>query len=93
MAQVSVRIPAPLRKFTATKSAVTLEGATVGAVLTALATQFDGLKPTIYDGAGNLRNFINVFVGEQNIRDAQGLDTPVTEGAEISIVPAIAGGR
>ncbi len=90
---VSVRIPAPLRKFTAGKPSVEIDGTTVKQVLVNLTERHSEIRTTLFDGSGTLRSYVNVFVGEQNIRDLQGLDTPVDGTKEVSIVPAIAGGR
>ncbi len=88
----TVRIPTPLRKLTEGKEEVPSAGATVRAVLDDLDRQHPGIKARICDDAGAVRKFINVFAGEDDIRFLQGLDTPVADRDEISIVPAIAGG-
>ena len=88
----TVRIPTPLRKLTAGNEEVACAGATVGQVLADLERQFPGLKERICDDAGKLRRFVNVYVGDEDIRFQRDLDTPVSDGAELSIVPAIAGG-
>ena len=89
---VHVKIPTPLRKFTADKDTVSADGPTVGAVLKAIDANHPGLWAKICDDQGKVRRFINVYAGEDDIRFLQGLDTPVAEGGEISIVPAVAGG-
>lgn len=88
----NVRIPTPLRKLTDGKAEVTASGATIRAVIDDLDRQHPGIKARICDDAGAVRKFINVFANEEDIRFLQGLDTPVGERDEISIVPAIAGG-
>ena len=88
----TVRIPTPLRKLTEGKEEVPSAGATIRAVIDDLERQHPGIKARICDDSGAVRKFINVFAGEEDIRFLQGLDTPVAESAEISIVPAIAGG-
>ena len=90
---ITVKIPTPLRKFTADKDAIVVEAATVGAALDALEGPAPGLRAKIIDDAGKVRRFINVYAGEDDIRFLDGLNTPVRDGAEISIIPAIAGGR
>ncbi|MCA9687355.1 MAG: MoaD/ThiS family protein [Myxococcales bacterium] len=88
----TVRIPTPLRKYTEGKEDVVLAGATVRELLDALQTAHDGIGERIRDDKGEVRRFINVFVGDEDIRFMQGLDTPVGDNDEISIIPAIAGG-
>jgi molybdopterin synthase sulfur carrier subunit len=90
---VSVRIPTPLRKYTAGQDLIAVEGATVGAALTDLGQRHPDLRPRLYDDAGNLRRFINIFANNEDIRFLDGPDTALKAGDEISLVPAIAGGR
>lgn len=87
-----VRIPTPLRKYTQGQEAVTVSAATVAAVIDALEAQHPGLRERILDEKGGVRRFVNIFVGEDDIRFLKQLDTPVSDTTEISIVPAIAGG-
>ena len=87
-----VRIPTPLRKLTNGAEEVSAAGATVGAVLGDLERQYPGLKERLLDDKGAVRRFVNIFAGEEAIRYLQGLETPVADTAELSIVPAIAGG-
>lgn len=89
---VSVRIPTTLRTLTAGKSEVTLEGATVGEVLTNLDGAHPGFNERILDDEGNLRRFVNVFVADEDVRFLKGLQTPVPAGETVSIIPAVAGG-
>ena len=89
---ISVRIPTPLRKFTGGAESVTASGATVAAVVQDVESRHPGLKERICDDAGKVRRFVNVYVNGEDIRFLGSLDTPVKEGDEISIVPAIAGG-
>lgn len=89
---ISVRIPTPLRKFTAGAESVTASGATVGALVADVESRHPGLKERICDDAGKVRRFVNVYVNGEDIRFLGSLDTPVKDGDEISIVPAIAGG-
>lgn len=89
---VSIKIPTPLRKLTADKDVVQVSGTTVGAALKAADSAHPGLWAKVCDDEGKVRRFINVYAGDEDIRFLQGLDTPIKDGEEISIVPAIAGG-
>jgi sulfur-carrier protein len=89
---VSVRIPTTLRTLTAGKSEVSLEGSNVRDVLTRLDQTHPGFADRLLDDDGNLRRFVNVFVADDDIRFLEGLDTPVPDGSEVSIIPAVAGG-
>ena len=88
----TIRIPTPLRKFTAGNSEVEGEGGTVREIFDNVENSHGGLKEKIFDDAGEIRRFINVFVNGEDVRHAEGLDTPVKDGDEVSVVPAIAGG-
>jgi molybdopterin synthase sulfur carrier subunit len=88
---VTVKIPTQLRSLTGNEAETTVEGATVGAALDALYDRYDGLRDRITED-GELRRFVNVYVGGEDIRFGDGLDTPVSEGDEITILPAVAGG-
>lgn len=89
---VKVLIPTPLRAFTDKQDAVFLEGATVGELLGRLTTQHAHLKKHLYADNGTLRNFVNVYVNNEDIRYLKNEATPVTEGDVVSIIPSIAGG-
>jgi molybdopterin converting factor small subunit len=89
---VTVRIPTQLRTLTGGEAQVDLEGATVAEVLKALDAAHPGFAERLFDDGGGLRRFVNVFVAEEDIRFLQGVDTPVTDGQTLSIVPAVAGG-
>ena len=89
---ISVRIPTPLRKFTGGAESVAASGSTIAAVVQDLETRHPGLKERICDDNGKIRRFVNVYVNGDDIRFLDNLQTPVKEGDEISIVPAIAGG-
>jgi molybdopterin synthase sulfur carrier subunit len=89
---IHVKIPTPLRKFTAGQASVAVEGATVGEALKALDTAHSGLWDKVIDARGKVRRFINVYAGDEDIRFLDGLETAVADGAELSIIPAIAGG-
>jgi molybdopterin converting factor small subunit len=69
-----------------------VEGSTVGEVLKALDAAHPGFADRLFDESGALRRFVNVFLAEEDVRFLEGLDTPVTEGQTLSIVPAVAGG-
>jgi molybdopterin converting factor small subunit len=88
----TIKIPTPLRAYTAGQAVITVSGTTIAEVLDDLAVQHPGLKQHLFDG-NELRNFVNVFVGENNARDLQGLDTPVKDEDALRIIPSIAGGR
>ena len=88
----TVRIPTQLRTLSAGASEVTLEGATLGELLKALDAAHPGFADRLFDGSGKLRRFVNVYVAEEDVRFLQGLETPIAEGATVSIVPAVAGG-
>ena len=89
---VSVKVPTPLRKFTAGAESVEGSGDTVGALMDDLEGRHPGLKERICDEQGMVRRFVNLYVNGDDIRFLQKLDTQVKDGDEISIVPAIAGG-
>ncbi len=89
----TVRIPTPLRKYTKGKEEVTAAGATVGEILADLEKSHPGIRERICDDTGAVRRFVNIFANAEDIRFLQNLDTPVKDSDEISIVPAIAGGR
>ena len=89
----TVRIPTPLRKLTNGLEEVQAGGATIAAVITQLESQYPGIKERICDDQGKVRRFVNIFANDEDIRFLQNLDTPVKDSDEISIVPAIAGGR
>ena len=89
---VTVRVPTTLRTLTAGASEVSVEGATVGEVVSALEGSYPGFRDRLLDENGKLRRFVNVFVSDDDVRFLQGLDTPVPAGETVSIVPAVAGG-
>lgn len=89
---IKVRIPSPLRSLTEGESEVTAEGANVRELITDMEAKYPGMKERLCDESGDIRRFVNVFVGQEDIRFLGGLDTPIEEGTEVSIIPAIAGG-
>lgn len=88
----TIHIPTPLRAFTGQAASVSVEGATVGEALAALTTAHPGLARHLRDDQGRLRSFVNVYLGDEDIRYLEKEATPVTAGATLSIVPSIAGG-
>lgn len=88
---VTVRIPTPLRSLTKGAEAVQAEGQTVRSVIDDLERNHPGLRERLVDAKG-IRRFVNLYLGEEDVRFLDGLDTPLKAGDELSIVPAIAGG-
>lgn len=89
---ITVRIPTPLRSLTGNRDTVTGDGASLRECLSALESQYPGLRDRLLDEAGQLRRFVNIYVNGEDVRFLQGLDTPLKPGDEVSIVPAVAGG-
>jgi len=90
---VTIVIPTPLRQFAGGSAEIEIEAKTAGEALEKLTAEHAELKKHLYNDGGNLRNFVNVYVGDEDIRDLDGLDTEVKNGNEILIVPSIAGGN
>ncbi len=89
---IRVRIPSPLRGYTNGADVVETQGGSVGEVLNSLKSQAAGIEQRLFKGP-QLNRFVNVYVNDEDIRFLKNLETPVKEGDEISIVPAIAGGK
>lgn len=89
---VSVRIPTILRTYTGGESEVSAEGETLSAVLDDLDSSYSGIKGRILDEAGQLRRFVNVYVGNDDVRFLDDLQTATPDGVQISVIPAVAGG-
>ena len=89
---VTIRIPTQLRTLTGGAKEVSAEGTTVGEVLKALDTTNPGIGDRLFDDAGVLRRFVNIFVADEDVHFLDGLETPVLAGQTVSIVPAVAGG-
>jgi molybdopterin synthase sulfur carrier subunit len=90
---IKVRIPSPLRSYTGGADAVDADGANVGEVLDNLKGKAAGIEARLFKTPGQLNRFVNVYLNDEDIRFLKNLETPVKTGDEISIVPAIAGGR
>ena len=88
----TLRIPTQLRTLTDGAGEVTVDGSTVGEALKALDAAHPGFNDRLFDEAGKLRRFVNVFVADEDIRFLDGVDTPVDEKTTVSIIPAVAGG-
>ena len=88
----SVRIPTILRTYTGGVSEVPADGSTLAEILTSLESNHPGIRARVLDDTGSLRRFVNVYVGDEDVRFAGGLDAEVADGAKISIIPAVAGG-
>jgi len=89
---VSVRIPTILRTYTDGASEVTAEGGTLAEVLDSLEASYPGIRGRILDDQGSLRRFVNVYVGNDDVRFLDSLETSTPEGAQVSVIPAVAGG-
>ncbi len=93
--RVSVRVPTILRNYTGGAAEVSVDqadGGTLRDVITSLGAAYPGIAGRILDSDGKLRRFVNVYVGSEDVRFAQGLDTPIPAGSEVSVIPAVAGG-
>lgn len=89
----TVLVPTPLRRLTANQAKVDVAGDTVDSLLRNLDAAYPGIGERLFDGDGQIKRFINVFVNDDEVRSLQGLATPVSEEDRISIVPAMAGGK
>ena len=89
---VSVRVPTILRPYTQGVSEVSAEGSTLSEVLESLDTSYPGIKGRVLDESGELRRFVNVYVDNDDVRFSEGLQTPIKDGGQVSIIPAVAGG-
>jgi molybdopterin synthase sulfur carrier subunit len=87
-----VRIPTPLRKLTNNEELVEINASNIGEAIVELQTRFPGIAERLVDEKGEVRRFVNVYVNEEDIRFLQNRETPLKDGDEISIIPAIAGG-
>ncbi len=89
---ITVRIPTVLRNLTGEKAKVSIEADTIDSMIASLESTFPGVKERLCDESGKLRRFVNVFVGDEDIRFLDGQDTALNDNDEVDIVPAIAGG-
>ncbi|HEX6234634.1 MAG TPA: ubiquitin-like small modifier protein 1 [Jiangellaceae bacterium] len=92
---VTVRVPTILRTYTTGESDVSVavgDGATLSDVVGALDTAYPGIAGRVLDEAGQIRRFVNVYVNDDDVRFAAGLETPTPDGTKVSIIPAVAGG-
>ncbi len=90
--QIQVRIPTPLRRLAAGRDVIGIEGKTVGEVIQRLVEAYPDLKERLTDERGEMRRFINIYVNDEDVRSIQNLETPLKEGDQLAIIPAIAGG-
>ncbi|MDA8315631.1 MAG: ubiquitin-like small modifier protein 1 [Acidimicrobiales bacterium] len=89
---VDVRLPTVLRPEAGGQSTVTVKGSTIGDVLRELVSEFPGMSGQLLNEDGSLHRFVNVYVNDDDVRYLESLDTPVKEGDEVSLLPAVAGG-
>lgn len=89
---VTVRIPTILRNYTDNESQVSVDGSNLTEVIDALEAGYPGIKARIVDEQGAVRRFVNIYVADEDVRFASGLQTVTPSGAQISIIPAVAGG-
>ncbi len=87
-----LRIPTPMRSYVNGRSKVPVNGRNAAEAMESLLVQFPALRPHLTNSRGELRPFVNLFLGENNIRDLQGLETPLGEADELLLLPSIAGG-
>ena len=89
---VVVRIPTPLRRVTNGQDKASVDGDNLVQIIDSLEAQYPGLKERLCDEAGDLRHFVNIYVNGEDVRFLEGLETAISAGDEVSIVPAVAGG-
>jgi sulfur-carrier protein len=89
---VSVRVPTILRTYTGGVAVVAAQPGTVREVIKSLDADYPGIGGRLLDDSGQLRRFVNVYVGDEDVRLAQGLETDVPAGTQVSVIPAVAGG-
>ncbi len=87
-----LKIPTPLRSYTNGQAEVNVAGSNVAEAMEHLVVQYPALRPHLYNGDGQLRPFVNLFLGENNVKDLQGLQTPIDQNARLMLIPSIAGG-
>jgi len=87
-----IRIPTPLRSYTSSQAEIQVQGQTVADAMEDLVIQFPNLRTHLYNGSGQLRPFVNLFLNEDNVRDLQGMQTSLKESDRLMLIPSIAGG-
>ena len=87
-----IRIPTPLRSYTAGQAEVTVSGQDVGQAMNSLVALHPSLLPHLYNNSGQLRPFVNLFLNEENVKELQGMETTLQEGDRLLLIPSIAGG-
>ena len=88
-----IRLPTPLRSYAQGKAEVQVAGATISEALQDLIVNYPTLRPHLLNGEGQLRPFVNLFLGEENVMQMQGLNTPLKDNDRLMLIPSIAGGR
>ncbi len=88
-----IRLPTPLRSYAQGKAEVQVAGATISEALQDLLANYPTLRPHLLNGEGQLRPFVNLFLGEENVMQMQGLNTPLKDNDRLMLIPSIAGGR
>ncbi len=88
-----IRIPSPLRRYTSGQSKVDITGNNIAELVDGLEAQYPGVKSRLCDESGQIKRYVNIFVNKEEIRTLQGLETPVDGRDEVSIIPAMAGGK
>jgi molybdopterin converting factor small subunit len=88
-----VLIPTALRAFTNGEKQIEAAGSTAGEAIEAVAAAYPDIRQHLYDDAGELRSYVNIFLGDENIRELGGLDAPIADNDVLALVPAIAGGK
>lgn len=89
---ITVRIPTVLRPATGGQAVLAGTGSSIGEILGAIATEHPGVRPQLFNEDGSLHKFLNVYINDDDVRYLGGLDAPVTDGDEITLLPAVAGG-
>jgi molybdopterin converting factor small subunit len=92
MSMPVIRIPTPLRPYVNGQSEISVHGTTVADAMENLLTQYPAMRPHLTNSDGQLRPFVNLFLGENNVRDLQGLATTLNDGDRLLLIPSIAGG-
>ncbi len=87
-----LKVPTPLRSYTNGLTEVNVAGSNVAEAMESLVQQYPTLRPHLYNGNGQLRPFVNLFLGENNVKDLQGMATPIDQNARLLLIPSIAGG-